>query len=88
MLRIHSLILITFYDFKIENPPIYVSTLVRPFFTVSNSMILDFFFLQVYHSNKISLLFHVLKFYHLHYINQRPHLKHNVDLYICIYKII
>lgn len=46
-----SLISITFYDFKIENPPIYVSTLARPSFIVSNSMILDVFS-QVYHRNK------------------------------------
>lgn len=38
-----SLISITFYDVKIENPPIYASTLARLSFIVSYSMILDFF---------------------------------------------
>lgn len=38
-----SLISITFYDVKIENPPIYAPTLARLSFIISYSMILDFF---------------------------------------------
>lgn len=41
-----SLISITFYDVKIENPPLYVSTLLRFSFTVSYTMILNLFFLK------------------------------------------
>lgn len=73
-----SLISITFYDVKIKNPSIYVSTLARLSSTVSNSMILDVFF-QVFCVNKKNILVYVLKFYNRHYIKQRPHLILNAE---------